>query len=169
MILSIDVGLKNMSFCKLDMIAGRPEIVEWKLVEVDSPTAAGITLALDCHKELLDGVTVVLVEKQMRNNYKMSFLAHAIEMYVYARALWMDMNEVQIVRCPAFVRCRQLGYVKGNGTKSQEYKRRKNAAIAFTKANVSEKWLTYLNMFKKQDDLCDAFCQGYLYKTKQNL
>lgn len=163
MILSFDIGLKNLSFCKLCKLDNHPHILDWQLVVIDAPTAAAITRALDGHHTLLDNVQIVLIEKQMRNNYKMSFLAHAIEMYVYARGLWMDMKEINIVRCPAFVRCSKLGYVKGNGTKSQEYAKRKKAAIVFTKAHICNEWLLFLDKHKKQDDLCDAFAQGALY------
>lgn len=162
MILSIDVGLKNLSFCKVKN-DNNFEIVDWQLIEIEGPTSQAIAKALDCQDTLLEGVNTVLIEKQMRNNYKMSFIAHAIEMYVFVRCLWMEMREIKIVRCPAFVRCRELGYVNGKGTKSQEYRKRKNASIEFTKRHISSEWLCFLEKHKKKDDLCDAFTQAFVF------
>lgn len=163
MILSVDVGLKNLAVCKLQKTVHGVQIVMWKLLHVQSSSCESIVEALDAEESLLDDVTTLLIEKQMRNNYKMSFLAHAIEMYMFTRGLWMNMKTLRIVRCPASERCKNAGYIKGNGTKAQEYKKRKLAAIEFTKKNISKDWLEFLESHKKQDDLCDSFAQGFLF------
>ena len=50
----------------------------------------------------------------------------------------------------------------------QKYKMTKKLGIEYTKIILQneKKWLTYLDTYKKKDDLCDALLQGYYYMSK---
>lgn len=46
----------------------------------------------------------------------------------------------------------------------KQYKLTKNLAITYTNSILNNtKWIDYLNNYKKKDDLCDAFLQGYYH------
>ncbi len=46
------------------------------------------------------------------------------------------------------------------------YEITKLLAIKYKKNMVSESWVKHINCYKKQDDLCDAFLQGYHYMNR---
>lgn len=59
--------------------------------------------------------------------------------------------------------------IKKGKTEKQEYDIRKELGIKYTKAIISTNDLQYLNKFKKQDDLCDAFLQAIRIYYKENI
>src|SRR5690606_9566697 len=50
-------------------------------------------------------------------------------------------------------------------TNEEKYELTKNLGLEYTKLllNKETEWLTHLNKYKKKDDLCDCFLQGYYY------
>ena len=58
------------------------------------------------------------------------------------------------------------------GTKGKEkYNMTKELGIKYTKIMLKDnkQWLDYLNSYKKKDDLCDAFLQGYYQYNKEKI
>ena len=59
--------------------------------------------------------------------------------------------------------------IKKGKNEKQEYDIRKELGIKYTIAIINSKDLNYLNSFKKQDDLCDAFLQAIRIYYKDNI
>lgn len=52
---------------------------------------------------------------------------------------------------------------------NKKYKLTKDLSVKYTKILLKDNnvWLDYLNKYKKQDDMCDCFLQGYYYLFKK--
>ncbi len=48
-------------------------------------------------------------------------------------------------------------------TTNDKYKRTKELGIKYCKQLINKKWNDFLDKFKKKDDLCDAYLQGFYY------
>ena len=178
MILSFDIGVKNLAFCKVhkSKVNQQISISDWQLLNIESASCIGITSTLDSIPDLLDNVSLVLIEKQMRVNYKMQFVSAALEMYLHNRALWMETKIIEIKRVPAWMRtkhvqtpptCTDTALPKTKHSKShasQQYRARKKASVQHALGLVSGgKWEEFFTKTKKQDDLADCLCQAELY------
>jgi len=64
-----------------------------------------------------------------------------------------------------------LEVFKQNKDKSKVYKLTKQLGIQYTKQLLSDdsEQIKYLELFKKKDDLCDAYLQGVHYLKQKNI
>ena len=178
MILSFDVGVKNLAFCKVheSKVNQQIAISDWQLLNIESASCVGITSTLDSIPDLLSDVSLVLIERQMRINYKMQFVSVALEMYLHSRALWMETRIIEIKRVPAWKRvkyvqespmCTDITLPKtkqSKGHASQQYRARKKASVQHALGLISgSEWKEFFTKTKKKDDLADCLCQAELY------
>ena len=78
------------------------KIVQWKLLSLDSASCHAVLIELDAQEGMLDGVNVVVIEKQLRANAKMTFVSHALETYLCCRAFWLYGVILSVKRLPAW-------------------------------------------------------------------
>ena len=161
MILSFDLGLKNMGGGVLDE---SNRIFAWTVLNVETSKIADITLALDslisCVRSDYDEsreVHVVL-ECQPHRNRKMSRLFVIMETYF-------------TVAFPSFIIQRMFSNTKWkllNVPIPKTYRDRKHDIVNVCTDNMRSyepnlKWLTWFESQNKRDDLADAYVQGLVY------
>ncbi len=116
-------------------------------------------------------VTEVIIENQPAlKNPTMKSIASVISNYFLIRGIVdkektnSKIKHVQFI-CP----CNKLKINNDNTVAvlsrsgKEKYKRTKQLGIQYCKQLINKKWLTYLETFKKKDDLCDAYLQGVYY------
>lgn len=157
-ILTIDVGIKNLAICALDVPTKKIRI--WKILNVGYGT--NICKAIICEFDAIEDIdreSVVLIERQMTR--KMTNIQSYIEMYVRMRGF----SEV-IIYSPVH---KLGGTGKENSGKGKDrYHARKAASVSLCKewmdANVQDEWVTDLwAKTKKKDDLADTLCMALSY------
>lgn len=195
-ILSIDVGIKNLSYCIFNIIDGKPIIYRWDVISVLSPD-------MKCHKVPIDvmtervlntleetfendtiapeGTNTILIENQPSLIASpMKTIQNIISTYFYCRkvlkkenieaiSLISAGNKAKVKRGPECI------LTEKTRNEKNKYKKRKACSIEFavyylTNCIQDEEKLEYFNTSKKQDDLADSFLQGIHYiETKLKL
>ena len=155
MILSFDLGLKNMGACALDK---NNQIVSWTILNIQSIEINNIVLALDtwisCVCDHSENIVFVL-ERQPYRNHKMTKLS--IIMHTYFKVAFPSYKVYQVSSNMKWK------YLKREVP--QTYHLRKNEAI---KACTNElhlhesntNWSQWFHSQPKQDDLADAYIQA---------
>ena len=167
MILSFDVGIRNLAYCRVEgaQEGGRVVIRDWNVLDLGEASCMSMTSALDGVEDLLEGVTTVLIEKQVRQNPKMLRMSAMLEMYLHARSLWNTMCVLTFRLVPAYHRTGQVA--EGRRTKKTSYlryKERKQRSVEMAdELTKGMPWNAFLLRHKKKDDLADALCQAMLY------
>jgi len=159
MILSFDVGTKNLSLCKLD---NQKEIHEWQLINIGSVNAESLCNRLDSINGLMNDVKLVVIEKQIRANIKMIRMSTMLETWCFMRKMQKGMK---VILCPAAKRLEFIGYTRDSGlTKGRQYRARKTACVEYAKDVLcGSPWLEHLESSSKKDDLADCLCQALVY------
>jgi len=157
-LLSIDVGIKNLAMCRM---TDTHEILNWEVGGVPPKHEDGLFLNLkkylDARPWVLEADTVI-IEKQPDRNKGMKSVEHFIHSYfiIYERPvqLWDARHKVPDV--------------VGGGKK--KYNQRKATSIVRCKEIVqSSQWNDFFDTHKKKDDLADSFMQGLSYFQSLNL
>ena len=160
-ILSFDVGIKNLAFCKGTVADSVLDIHCWQLVSLSSPkpSAPAIAEVLDVFTDLLDDVSLVVIEKQVRKNPKMIYMAAALEMYLHIRTV-MQFQPWMCVHMPAWRRTQTT-----SGHKCSYTQRKKDSVAKAAALVTSSPWARVLSDARKRDDLADCLCQILTVQT----
>jgi len=151
MLLSIDVGIKNLAMCLMDPETRRIE--KWDVSGVPPESSDGLFVSLRKHLDERAWVltaTVVLIEKQPDRNRRMK----QVENFLHAYCVIKNPSAETII----YDARHKIPDVSGAG-KSQ-YKKRKETSIKrchefITTGPVNEHWVEEFNRSKKKDDLAD--------------
>jgi len=158
MILSIDVGIKNLAMCMIDPITKR--IHNWEVAGIPPMHADGIFV---CMKKHLDErpwtlqANTVLIEKQPDKNKGIKSVEHFLHAYYIIK----DKNV--IIYDARF----KIPDVSGPG--KAKYLERKKASVDrcrdFITAtdSVNRDWIPMFETHKKKDDLADTVMQALSY------
>ena len=157
MILSIDVGIKNLAMCLLDEENGNL-VREWDVSGVPPEHKDGVYVSLRNHLDARPWVLTaktILIEKQPERNKKMVSVMHFLHAYF-------------IIKCPGaetilYDARHKIPDVAGPG--KTQYNKRKKVSIerceAFIRENqVNTHWLDTFLKSKKKDDLADTVMQA---------
>lgn len=152
MIISFDVGLANLSLCIAIAEEGTKcaDIVHWDLFDLGTRVAeeasAILVDQLKCiFKDVHDSLnTWVLIERQLPENVKCMCLSHCIFTFFLTKFNKLHVSFVSASSKP----------LMSNGKK-----RKRESVDVVSDMLKGSKWLTWLNMQKKKDDLCDAYLQ----------
>lgn len=126
-------------------------------MQLDSHSVSSISSCLDDIPDLLEDVSTVLIEKQMRCNVRMSFVAAAIEMYLHMRSQ-MEFGIISVIKMPAWARTQHTSGIKVS------YRQRKQDSVDQALMIVrGTEWETMIRGTKKKDDLADCLCQIYAW------
>ena len=161
MLLSIDVGTRNLGICLLD---DDNNIVEWEVGSIPRYHADGFCQAVMKHldeRPWIKDAKVSLIERQPPRNKAMKRMEAYLEAYCVLKGCpnVMCYNAVnKVPDCP------------GAGKKA--YRKRKQIGIERAEKYIhdtkqNEKWIELFNTSKKKDDLADSLLQGLSYNPVQ--
>lgn len=164
MILSIDVGIRNLAMCLLD--EDRTNLVtEWDVSGVPPEHKDGIYVSLRKHLDERPWVLTaktILIEKQPDRNKKMVSVMHFLHAYF-------------IIKCPdaetiLYDAKHKIPDVAGPG--KAQYNKRKKVSIERCEAfirqegGVNARWLDTFLKSKKKDDLADTVMQALSFVNR---
>jgi hypothetical protein len=165
MILSIDVGIRNLAMCLLD--ERRNRIVQWDVSGIPPQHEDGVYVSLRKHLDerpwTLDA-DVVLIEKQPDRNKKMVSVMHFLHAYFViknptAQTILYDARH-------------KIPDVAGPGR--SQYLKRKKTAIERCKefihaGDTNADWIPTFDASKKKDDLADTVMQALSYRPSTTI
>ena len=162
MILSIDVGIRNLAMCMLDETSNL--IVQWDVSGVPPEHKDGLFVSLRDHlddKPWVLQADTVLIEKQPDKNRKMKMVEHFLHTYFVIR----NPKAETIIYDARF----KIPDVAGPGR--AQYLKRKKAAIErcrkFLETTETNKhWLPMFDASKKKDDLADTVMQAISFTKR---
>ena len=163
MILSIDVGIRNLAMCMLD--EDRDNLVtDWDVSGVPPEHKDGLYISLRDHldeRPWVLGAKIILIEKQPDRNKKMISVMHFLHSYF-------------IIKCPnaetiLYDARHKIPDVAGPG--KAQYNKRKKVSIerceAFIRSNsVNSHWIDTFVKSKKKDDLADTVMQALSFVNR---
>jgi hypothetical protein len=157
MLLSIDVGIKNLAMCLIDPTSKR--IHRWDVSGVPPNHADGLFPCLIRHLDEKPWVTearTVLIEKQPDKNRGMKSVENLLHTYLLVKP--PTGREVIIYDAR-----HKIPDVAGEGR--ARYLERKKASIDrartfLASTSVNEDWLPFFDKHKKKDDLADTVMQA---------
>lgn len=165
MILSIDVGIRNLAMCLLNETSNL--VVEWDVSGVPPEHKDGIYVSLRKHLDARPWVLTadtILIEKQPDRNKKMVSVMHFLHAYF-------------IIKCPhaetiIYDARHKIPDVAGPGR--SQYLKRKKVSIERCEAfirrdDVNAHWLDVFLKSKKKDDLADTVMQAISYTNRIDL
>jgi hypothetical protein len=163
MLISIDVGIKNLAYVIYDK-----DILEWKVIELCDKTQNASKLnMIEVGKKLYEALetihysfTEIIIENQIgQNAIRMKMLQGMITFYFISKGMtnihyWNAGNKLK-------------RFIKTKTTYSQ----RKKYSVQITREIVTQCFplhVTYFETHKKKDDLADCFLQLLDFLGKQN-
>jgi hypothetical protein len=165
MILSIDVGIRNLAMC-LMASDGTGLVHNWDVSGIPPKHEDGIFLSLKKHLDERPWVlsaTTVLIEKQPDKNKTMK----SVENFLHAYCIIMNSKAETII----YDARHKIPDVAGAG--KALYRKRKQTSIDRCRAlleepgNVNAHWLPVFLASKKKDDLADTVMQALSYTNRR--
>jgi len=163
MILSIDVGIRNLAMCLLDENSGNI-VREWDVDGVPPQHEDGVYVSLRKHLDERPWVltaNTILIEKQPERNKKMISVMHFLHAYF-------------IIKCPdaetiLYDARHKIPDVAGPG--KAQYNKRKKVSIERCEAFIRDgttnaHWLDTFLESKKKDDLADTVMQALSFVNR---
>ena len=159
MILSIDVGIKNLAMCMMD----DHRIIEWVVEGVPPESSNGIFISM---RNLLDSkpwvlkADTILIEKQPDRNKKMKM----VENFLHAYMIIKNPNAETII----YDARHKIPDVSGAG--KALYRKRKQTSIIRCREFICESnthLVGYFDESKKKDDLADTVMQALSFIRRQ--
>ena len=158
LILSFDVGIKNLAYCLMD---SDRNILDWGIINCEaSNTTLKMIEELDSIDYLLSADTI-LIEKQPACNPKMRIISMALYVYFTIRILHEQERKANILFYPAKYKLKCCDEKFEFNVKSK-YLKNKKLAVEHTKILIKTHNEFFLK-HKKKDDLADCFLQGLSY------
>ena len=154
MLLSIDVGIKNLAMCLID--PKTKKIKSWDVDGVPPNHSDGLYLSLVKHldsKPWICDARQVLIEKQPDRNKGMKSVEHLLHAYLLTK----DPTREVIIWDARF----KIPDVAGPG--KAKYAARKAASIERARNFIKEtntEWVDFFDRHKKKDDLADTVMQA---------
>uniref|UniRef100_A0A6C0LD89 Mitochondrial resolvase Ydc2 catalytic domain-containing protein n=1 Tax=viral metagenome TaxID=1070528 RepID=A0A6C0LD89_9ZZZZ len=188
-ILSFDVGIKNLAYCQLDSCTS--DILDWNIIDCSVPKNGNVIVKLieelESIPNLLESDTI-LIEKQPSFNPQMRIISTAIYVYFTLRLNYEKGTKTKILYYSAKNKLKLCmdtesiqnkneqkseGTLRGKKGKRKSYYYNKKAAIEQTKIFIEDniknkkswydKYLIFFNKSKKKDDLADSYLQALAY------
>lgn len=160
MLLSIDVGIKNLAMCLIDPATRK--IKNWEVDGVPPNHSDGLFLSLVKHldkKPWINSSRQVLLEKQPDRNKGMKSVEHLLHAYLLTK----DSTRQVIVWDARY----KVPDVAGPG--KSRYAARKAASIERARKFIQDtnpEWVEYFEKHKKKDDLADTVMQALSFLNR---
>lgn len=156
MLLSIDVGIRNLGMCLMD--TETKQIHEWEVGGVPPAHQDGVFNAMAKHlseKPWIQKATLALIERQPPKNRTMKALEHFLHGYLLALGvpvrLWDAKHKIPDICGPG----------------KAQYTKRKKASIdrcaTFLQDSCNTRWISVFNSSLKKDDMADTVMQALSY------
>ena len=163
MILSIDVGIRNLAMCLLDEKCGNL-VREWDVSGVPPEHKDGLYISLRDHLDDRPWVLTadtVLIEKQPERNKKMISVMHFLHSYFIIKA----------PRCETILYDARHKIPDVAGPGKAQYNKRKKVSIERCEAFIRDgpinaHWLPIFEKSKKKDDLADTVMQALSFVNR---
>lgn len=170
LVLSFDIGIKNLAYCLLDITKTSTTILDWNIIDcsVGTKTFASsdvikkIITTLNELDYLLDA-ELILIEKQPSCNPKMRIINSCIYMYFMIKTIDNNISKCKIINySPKHkLKCCDIKIPK---TVKSNYSQNKKLAIEHARYFIKDtSWLNFFNKTSKKDDLADCFLQAKSY------
>ena len=188
-ILSFDVGIRNLAYCQIDSLTR--DILDWNVIDCTVPKNGNVIVKLIEELESLPNLLesdTILIEKQPSFNPQMRIISTAIYVYFTLRLNYELGTKTKILYYSAKNKlklCNETeslqnkneqktdGTLRGKKGKRKSYYYNKKAAIEQTKIFIEDKiknknlwydkYLIFFNKSKKKDDLADSYLQALAY------
>ena len=162
MILSIDVGIRNLAMCQFDETSNL--VVQWDVSGIPPEHKDGIYVSLRKHLDERPWVLTadtILIEKQPDRNKKMKMVENFLHAYFVIKAPQVE----TIVYDARF----KIPDVSGPG--KAQYMKRKKASIERCRIFLethenNHHWLPIFDASKKKDDLADTVMQAISFTKR---
>jgi hypothetical protein len=190
-VLSLDIGINNLSYCILSYADENYTIHSWDVLNVNpyieynkqlekkkkkkKPTinelSAKIIKTFDDKKEFLECDYVIIENQPCMKNPIMKSIQMIVYSYFYIRGI-VDKNR-EILKDIVFIAAgNKLKIYDGPPIEinvKSKYTRNKKLGIAHTQYILKnhEEYISFFESHKKKDDLADAFLQGAFYIHKK--
>jgi hypothetical protein len=164
MILSIDVGIKNLAMC---MICENTKVIHhWDVSGVPPEHQDGLYKSLRVHlddKPWVLQATTILIEKQPDKNKRMKTVENFLQAYF-------------VIKCPSaetiiYDARHKIPDVVGAG--KAQYRKRKNTSIErcreFIKGDENSHWIPTFVASKKKDDMADTVMQALSFINRKEV
>lgn len=165
-VLSFDIGIKNLAYCLLDINKNSFYILDWNILNC-SATKQTTDIVKEIIKQLnelpyLQDSELILIEKQPSCNPKMRIINSCIYMYFMIKTIDNNTNTKIINYSPKHkLKCSNITIPK---TTKSNYAHNKKLAVEHTKFFIKNtNWINYFNNISKKDDLADCFLQAKSY------
>lgn len=155
MILSVDVGIKNLAMCLID--PGTKKIQHWEVSGVPPQSSDGLFPSLKKHLDARQWVHLsrtVLIEKQPDKNKTIKSVEYFLHAYFLCGGkdviIWDARHKIPDVAGPG----------------RAKYLERKKTSIERCRAFIqatNQDWLEHFDKHKKKDDLADTCMQALSY------
>lgn len=167
-ILSFDIGIKNLAYCQID--STDKTILDWTVLNCDSNNIVlTIINELDKITNLLES-DIILLEKQPSFNPKMRIISTALYVYFTLRISSELEKKIKIIYYSAKHKLKLCNdteiLTQKTNNKSKNYRLNKKAAIEQTIILLNQNnssFLPFFNKHKKKDDLADSYLQALSY------
>ena len=162
MILSIDVGIRNLAMCQFNETSNL--VVNWDVSGIPPEHKDGVYVSLRKHLDERPWVLesdIILIEKQPDRNKKMKMVEHFLHAYFVIKAPKSE----TIIYDAKF----KIPDVVGPG--KAQYMKRKKVSIerceAFLRGDDTNKhWIETFTKSKKKDDLADTVMQAISFTKR---
>jgi Poxvirus A22 protein len=157
MLLSIDVGIKNLAMC---IMTPEKKIQYWDVGGVPPLHSDGLFLSMKKHldSKSFEHVTKVLIEKQPDKNKGIKSVEHFLHTYFLCHdkevVIWDARHKIPDVVGPG----------------KAQYTKRKKASVERCRAFLEElnpEWMEQFDTSKKKDDLADTVMQALSYMDRK--
>jgi hypothetical protein len=157
MLLSIDVGIKNLAMCIMNP---EKKIEFWEVGGVPPLHSDGLFLSMKRHldSKSFEHVTKVLIERQPDKNKGIKSVEHFLHTYFLCHdkevVIWDARHKIPDVVGPG----------------KAQYTKRKKASVERCRTFLEElnsEWLEQFDKSKKKDDLADTVMQALSYMDKK--
>ena len=165
MILSIDVGIRNLAMCLID--ENDQHIKQWDVSGIPPNHKDGVFKCMNHHlneREWVLSATTILIEKQPDKNRKMK----TVENFLHAYMIIKNPD----AECIIYDARHKIPDVAGPG-KGQYYKRKQTSIIRckeyLDKTEINHEWLPIFKESKKKDDLADTVMQALSFINRREV
>jgi hypothetical protein len=180
-ILSFDVGIINLAYCIFD--TDTCKIHNWEVINLENNNNynkiyINLIKQLDIRKHLLNGINIVIIEKQPSFNPKMRIIAGCLQTYFIIRGI-VDNPDNPIISVNFFspkhkLKCYSGPELELDSASKSKYSRTKKMGILICRSKLTEYSETQENIrlfenSKKKDDLSDCYLQAITYALFEKL
>tara|TARA_Y100001963_G_scaffold159371_1_gene262780 strand:+ start:1380 stop:1907 length:528 start_codon:yes stop_codon:yes gene_type:complete len=158
-ILSFDIGIKNLAYCMID--SEDKTILDWNVLDCSGQNETLRVIQEIDKLEYLTEADIVLLEKQPSFNPKMRNISTALYVYFIIRIQHEQNKWCKVIFYPAKYKLKCCNTNIEHKSKNK-YRQNKNLGIVHTRELINSHE-DFFEKHKKKDDLADCYLQAMSY------